>query len=358
MKKAREQLNRALSEHLNTIHETFQIFDRAPAASLEKVSWKEVIQMSERVSKQATTVGMLYAGDSPGVKALEENMAAYFNILQGFLLLSHGSSLGAGPTLSSCIHTSVKQVVDSSFMLFQGAVSSYAGSSINVQKLSIPQLVGTVWDACSALKKTPATNVTAIGRSMTQVAVSMKDALREMKELKPADESTIPVPANTDDKSNNEDDSDEELGNDLSPEEMKIVQLTTCIVSEALLVIKELIRSITGLLKKENSNDVAISVDSLEILLRLSQAIGVEVDDLGACLYPPQEISAIKMALGKISSITNETEMELRNLEGSSEDFGKACAGLRGSLRELETVLGCVGARDIVQEMENLVVSK
>ncbi|XP_073134554.1 uncharacterized protein [Henckelia pumila] len=355
-KAAREQLSRALGEHLNTIHETFQIFDRAPASSLEKVSWKEVIQMSEQVSKHATTVGMLYAGDTPGVKALEENMAAYFNILQGFLLLSHGNLLGAGPTLSSCIHTSVKQVVDSSFMLFQGAVSSY-GSSSNVQKLSIPQLVGTVWDACSALKKTPATNITAIGRAMTRVAVSIKDVLREMKELKPADESSIPESAHTDDKSNNDDDSDEELGNDLSPEEMKIVQLTTSIVSEALRVIKELIRSITGLLKKENSNGGAISVDSLEKLLKLSQAVGVQVDDLGACLYPPQEISAIKMALGKMSSITNETETELRNLEGSSEDFGKACAGLRGSLRELETLLGCVGAHYIVQEMENLVVS-
>lgn len=70
-------------------------------------------------------VGMLYTGETPGVKALEENMAAYFNMLQGFLLLSHGSSIGAGPTLSSCIHKAGKQVVDSSFMLLREAVSSY-----------------------------------------------------------------------------------------------------------------------------------------------------------------------------------------------------------------------------------------
>ncbi|KAM2890217.1 hypothetical protein COP2_008666 [Malus domestica] len=73
-------------------------------------------------------------------------------------LLSHGSRVGAGPTLSSCIHASVKHAVDTSC------------------KLSIPQSFGA-----------PDTNVTAIKRAMTQVAVSMKDVVREMNELKPTD---------------------------------------------------------------------------------------------------------------------------------------------------------------------------
>ncbi|KAL8463444.1 hypothetical protein ACS0TY_033419 [Phlomoides rotata] len=355
-KAAREQLSRILSEHLNTIHETFQMLDQTPASSLEKVSWKEVIQMGEQVSKQATTVGLLYAGETPGVKALEENMAAYFNTLQGFLLLSHGSLVGAGPTLSSCVHKIRKQVVDRSFVLLQEAVSSY-GSSNNAKKQSIPQHVGAVWEACSALKKTPATNVTAIGRAMTQVAVSMKDVLREMNELKPAaPDPTDDVSTKPGDKSNDDDDSfDGDLGNDLSPEEMKIVQLTTSTVSETLVVVKELIRSITALLQQESSD--AISVESLEKLLKLCQGIGVQVDELGACLYPPQEISAIKVAVERISSFTNETETELKNVKGFTDDFSKACSGLRSSLSQLESELGCAGVSDIVPEMENLVVS-
>ncbi|KAG8366681.1 hypothetical protein BUALT_Bualt17G0104800 [Buddleja alternifolia] len=378
-KAAREQLSRALSEHLNTIHETFQMLDQTPASSLEKVSWKEVIQMGEQVSKQATTVGMLYTGETPGVKALEENMATYFNTLQGFLLLSHGSSMGAGPTLSSCIHKSVKQVTDGSFALLQEAVSSYAllmlltillmmitdvilmlklkGSPNKAQKLSIPQLVGAVWEACSALKKTPSTNVTAIGRAITQVAVSMKDVLREMKELKPASSPSDEASVQAEDKSDSDDACDADLGNDLSPEEMKIVQLTISIVSDTLMVIKELIRSITALLQQESCDGSAVSVDSLEKLLKLCQGIGVQVDELGACLYPPQEISAIKVALEKISSFTSDTEVELGNLKGFSGDFGKACTGLRGSLRQLESQLSYVGAGDLASGMENLVVS-
>ncbi|KAI3782637.1 hypothetical protein L2E82_12690 [Cichorium intybus] len=68
---------------------------------------------------------MLWTGEGPDPKALEETMASYSNLLQGFLLLSHGSIIGAGTTLSSCIHASVKQVIDCSFMLLKESVASY-----------------------------------------------------------------------------------------------------------------------------------------------------------------------------------------------------------------------------------------
>ncbi|PHT33292.1 hypothetical protein CQW23_25092 [Capsicum baccatum] len=383
-KREKEQLNGALSEHLNTIHETLQALNQTASSSLEKGSWKEVIQMGEHLYKQATMVGMLWTGEAPEVKALEENMASYFNMLQGLLLLSHSSTVGAGPTLSSCIHVSIKQVVDSSFMLMKESVSSYVtavqslrftyrllylwhiafkGSNDKKHKLSIPQLVGTVWEACSALKKTPATNITAIGRAMTQVAVSMKDVLREMNELKPAssdvgDESTAQDSAEGESKSQDSDDSFAgDLGDDLSPEEMKIARLTTDVVSATLLVIKELIRSITSLLKQESSADTATFVPSLERLLKLSQEIGLQVDELGASLYPPQEISALKAAIEKISRSTDEILVELEKLEGCSEDFGKACTGLRSSLKQLEAELDQSDATDTAAKIENLAIS-
>ena len=80
-------------------------------------------------------VGMLWTGEAPEVSALEGNMEAYFNMLQGFLFLSHGSTVGAGPTLSSSIHASVKQVVDSSFRLLKESVSSYGNLSLPASKI-------------------------------------------------------------------------------------------------------------------------------------------------------------------------------------------------------------------------------
>ncbi|PSR84962.1 Cyclin-D1-binding protein [Actinidia chinensis var. chinensis] len=305
---------------------------------------------------------MLWAGERREVKELKENMAAYFNVLQGFLLLSHGNKVGAGPTLSSLIYASVKQVVDCSFMLFKESVSSY-GSSNKDPKLSIPPLVGTVWDACSALKKTPATNITAIGRTMTQVAVSMKDVLREMKELKPAssepndeasEEASVKAETDPHDSGNS---SEGDWGNDLSPEEMKIAQSAIRVVSETLSVIKELIRSITGLIKHENPDNSNGFVNSLERLLKLCQGIGLQVDELGASLYPPQEFPAIKASVEKISSIIDELQAEIDNLKGSSEEFCQACAALRGSLKQIESELGCFSAAHLLPEMQNLVVS-
>lgn len=357
----KEHLTTTLNSHLNTIHETFQVLDQAPPSTLEKVNWTDVIQMSDEVAKQATMAGMLWTGEAPEVKMLEENMAAYFNMLQGFLLFAHGSTVGAGRTLSSNIHAAGKQVVDCSFMLWRESVSSY-GSGINDKKLSIPQLVGAVWDACSAIKKTPATNITAIGRAMTQVAVSVKDVLREMKELKqadPTDEVSDEVSSTKDENglSDNDSSSDGDLGNDLSPEEMKIAQFAISVVSEILLVIKELIRSITGLIKKDNSDNNSNLVDSLERLLKLCQEIGLQVDELGACLYPPQEVPAIKAASEKISTNIDEMQVEIESLKGSSEAFFQACNSLRSSLQQLESEFGYSDTADLVPKIQNLALS-
>ncbi|XP_010279417.1 PREDICTED: cyclin-D1-binding protein 1 homolog [Nelumbo nucifera] len=362
-KAVKEHLARALNSHLNSIHETFQVLYETPASSLEKVTWEEVVQMGEQLSKQATVAGMLWTGEAPDVNQLEENMGSYFNMLQGFLLLSHGSTVGAGPTLRSNIHASAKQVVDCSLALLKEAVSSYGSHDAN-QKRSIPPLAGAVWDACIALKKTPTTNYTAIGRAITQVAVSLKDVLREMKELKPGttdpadkiSDETASDPAG--DPPEDDDSSEGDLGNDLSLEEMKIAQSTIDVVSNTLAVIKELIRYITGLLKQSSPNGGSHSVDSLEKLLKICQGIGIQVDELGACLYPPQEIPALKAAAGKITNEIKEMQAEVRNLKGPSEGFFQACEGLENSVRKLEAELDCSSdAADLAPQMQNLDLS-
>ncbi|KAI9168682.1 hypothetical protein LWI28_000385 [Acer negundo] len=358
----KERLTRVLNEHLNTIHETLQLLDQTPASSLEKVSWDEVIKMGDQVSKQATIVGMLWTGGTPEAKQIEENMAAYFNVLQGFILLSHGSTVDTGPTLSSSIHVSVKQVVDSSFKLMMESVSLY-GSHNKAQQLSMPQIVGTVWDACSALKKVAPTNITAIGRAMTQVAFSVRDVLREMKELKPA--SCDPMSESSDDastKADSEAQKDDEismddLGNDLSPEEMKIAHSAIEIVSESLQVLKELIRTISGAVKLENPDDKGKFVDSLEKLLKLSKGIGLQIDELGACLYPPHEVSAIKEVSEKLSSIIAELQKEAESFYDSPEALIQACIGLKSLLKRMESELDCSSVNELEAKLQNVSVS-
>ncbi|CAK7326673.1 unnamed protein product [Dovyalis caffra] len=360
-KAERERLNKSLSGHLNTIHETLQLLDQKPAPSLDKVSWDAVVKMGDQVSKQATIVGMLWTGETPEAKAVEENMATYFNTLQGLLLLSHGSMIGSGPTLSSAILASIKQVVDCSFKLMMETVSSF-GSRNKDFKLVVPQLVGAVWEACTALKKTPASNITAIGRAMTQVAVSVKDVLREMKELKPDSSNQTEEPSDNaafhaETRVGDDDSLSDDLGNDLSPEEMKVAQSAIGVVSETVVVIKELIRTITGLLKQEKPEDSSDFVDTLEKLLKLCQEIGVQVDELGACLYPPQEFPAMKAALEKISSTIDNVQAEVESLTSSSEAIFQACNDLKSSMKQMEATLDCCSTSDIESIMQNVALS-
>lgn len=265
--------------------------------------------------------------------------------------------MGAGPTLSSSIHASVKQVIDCSFMLYKESISVY-GYDNKDGKVKVPQLVGAVWEACTGLKKTPSTNITAVGRAMTQVAVSIKDVLREMNELKPASANSIDdTPLEAETGSHESDDSfGADLGNDLSPEEMNIARLAIEVVSLLLVLVKELIRSITGLLKQENQNqDLGDDfVDRLERLLRLAQAVGAQVDELGACLYPPQEFSAMKVVVGKLLGIIEEMKAELDDRKVDKHAFLEVCSSLNGSLKRLESELDCSSVNELVPEMQNL----
>lgn len=233
-----------------------------------------------------------------------------------------------------------------------------AGSRNKDKKQSMPQFVGAVWEACSALKKVPATNVIAIGRAMTQVAVSVKDVLREIKELKPApsdlkDEASDDTLIKAESEFENDDIIEDDIGSDLSPEEMKIAQLAQGVVSETLVTIKELIRMITGLLKVEIPDDTGKFVDSLEKLLKICQGMGAQIDEIGACLYPPQEIDAIRTASDKISTSINELLQDVESFQTSSEPFIDACSGLRTVVKQMESELSAI---DLASKMQNVAV--
>lgn len=68
---------------------------------------------------------MLSTGETPEVREVEDHIGAFCNMLQGFLLLCQGSSVGAGPTLRASIRSLAKQVIDHSLSLLRETVSSY-----------------------------------------------------------------------------------------------------------------------------------------------------------------------------------------------------------------------------------------
>ncbi|KMZ62462.1 hypothetical protein ZOSMA_460G00050 [Zostera marina] len=338
----RGHLNRLLNSQIQSVLESFKIFDGPASLIREKVRRSAVMKAVDDIYKQATITGMLWSGGTPDVKLLENNITTYCTILQGFIFLCHGSTVGAGPTLFFSVRASAKQVIDRSISLLKDPILLSHGSKVDMKNILIPHLSGSVWEACGSLKKLPSSDTLAVGRAMIQVAISMKDVLREMKELKLAtsesDDSNILV------------EEDDEFGSDLSHEEMKNAQLVISVVSDSLSVIKELIRFVTVMIKQRNHDD---DVDTLEGLLKHCQKIGSQIDDLGACVFPPQEAPLMKQAAIKLTEeLEGMKSLIVNGISGSFKDFIIASEGLKSSLTKFLSEI--VSLDRLVNEMGNL----
>ncbi|XP_006655573.2 uncharacterized protein LOC102701270 [Oryza brachyantha] len=355
------ELSRFLQSHIQTINDTFQIMAEAAPGGLERTEWSQVVKLGEQVSRQATVAGMVWSGDLPDVETLKENIVAYFNILQGFLLGCHGSTVGAGPTLHKSICSSAKSVVDSSFSLFNQAVSAFESRSPD-RKTIIPQVTGTVWEACLALNKVPTNNCVAIGRAMTQIGVYLKDVLREMKELPVGDsgDSTAEKSSNgavetTSCSDRDELSSDLELDEDFTEEEIAVAKMIVTVASDALVVVKETIRFITCLLKSSGNRSGANEekVETMEKLRSCCRDAADQINDLGASVYPPQDLSQMNSSVKRLYDGTSAMRREISNLNGSPESAYLALERFEKSLGALEVEID----GDVVNEMENLTIS-
>ncbi|CAE5958298.1 unnamed protein product [Arabidopsis arenosa] len=321
-KSKKKDLNQSLITHPSNIVDTLQLYPNA-SPTVEKVHWDYVLHISDYLSTQATKVRMLWTGESPKAESLTETMESYFNALQGFLLCFHGSTLGAGPTLSSIIHGSVKKIVDSSFRLFQGSVSLYEGSYEKGEKPSIPQLSGAVLEACFSFKKVPTTNLVAIGSAISQVSVSMKDVLNEMNKVKPACPSR----------------ECEASGDDFSPEQIEVAKMVADIASEAMMVII-VIRVITRTMEEEHPKENSGFVDSLEKLLKLCQRNGVLIEELGTFVYhPPLKIDKMIQTVKILEGNLDEVEAQVKHMKRSSNAFPGVCRKLRDAIKLMEVEL-------------------
>lgn len=79
--------------------------------------------------------GMLWSGGTPDVKLLENNITTYCTILQGFIFLCHGSTVGAGPTLFFSVRASAKQVIDRSISLLKDPILLSHGMHIHCHNI-------------------------------------------------------------------------------------------------------------------------------------------------------------------------------------------------------------------------------
>lgn len=178
-------------------------------------------------------------------------------------------------------------------------------------------------EACSSFKKVPATNLIAIGSAISQVAVIMKDVLNEMKKVKPACPSR----------------ESEASGDDFCPEQIEVAKMVADIVSEAIMLII-VIRVITRTMEVEHPEENSGFVDSLEKLLKLCQRTGVQIEELGTCVYhPPLEIEKMIQTVKILGGNLDEVEAEVEHMNRSSNAFPGVCRKLRDAINLMEVEL-------------------
>jgi hypothetical protein len=445
-------LSRILQRVTASLNETFVLLNEAAPAESVKGDWSEVKKAADLVSKNSTTIGLLWT-QGPKVDEAAEAMKTFADSLQGLILLCHGYTVGAGPTLFQTIRNAVKVVLDAGLSLLTRVVSfSVKGSAREEREAALPALVGCVWEACNAIKKTPYTNRAAIGRSLAQVATSVKDVLREigeMREGKPADQadecgcghsheeaaatashshdhghgpcghdhdhdhdhsghlhthdhsghgqcghdhphgghshsghghSHAPVHAHNHSHSHShshgncghdhgpsghghghglgqshthEHTGHEDCGHDhgdgtssieslefndeLSPEEMEVADATKGIVASILDFVKQLLYVAAD---PPQGNDES-STEYLENVLKHCKSLGVEVDEFGASLYPPQEINQLRDRIAKSDALVESIKEEVKAAKGSvPEALEAASETVRDGQTQLKQCLG------------------
>lgn len=406
-------LSRTLQRVTTSLNESFALLnDPAPAGS-EKGDWSEVKKAADLVSKHSTTIGLLWTQPSPKVDEADEAMKTFADSMQGLILLCHGYTVGAGPTLALTVRNAVKGVIGAGLSLLTSAVSfSVKGSSREEREGALPALVGCVWDSCNVIKKTPYTNRAAIGRSLAQVATSVKDVLREIGEMrvgeKQADqvddgcgcghahEENVTPPSGSHDHSHShshgshshshdgpcghnhshshshshdhnhgacghnhahqhvhdhsghencghdhEDGASSieslEFNDELSQEELEVADATKGVVNSILAFIKELLYVAAD---PQQGNDESATL-YLEKVLQQCKSLGVEVDEFGASLYPPQEINQLRDRVTKSDAFVDGIKEEVKAAKGSvPEGLEVASEGVKGALAELKQCLG------------------
>jgi hypothetical protein len=177
-------LSKALLRGTASLRDSLWLLNEAAPAEVVKEDWGEVKRVADKVAKEATTIGILW---TQGLKDEDANQAlkTYFEGLQALLLLCHACTVGAGPTLLVTIRDAAQQVVNASLTLLTRAVSfSIKGTEKQEREAILPAHVGSVWEACNTLKRTPYTNRAAVGRSIAQVATSVKNILQKVKQIK------------------------------------------------------------------------------------------------------------------------------------------------------------------------------
>eukprot|EP00878_Enallax_costatus_P013356 GHUV01013963.1.p1 GENE.GHUV01013963.1~~GHUV01013963.1.p1 ORF type:complete len:406 (+),score=169.41 GHUV01013963.1:309-1526(+) len=262
-----------------------------------------VKEMSSGKDLKPYVVGLMCSNSTPPEDQLISLATALQQSCVAFCILCHTLTAVAGPTLRQELLKLAQSLVNPCLMLVKEMSSGK----------DLKPYVGLIWDGVSAVPKSSFDNKTCMFKGLAGVMVVIKDTSRELEELKadqqqqqqqseyePIDSSSSqqqpPQPPAAAAVSDLDYD-----GGEMSSSEMQLLEGSMQLIAAAADVLKAFGKA---LLQGPELQLGSESLDSWESCLFHSRHLRRAVEDLGAAMYPPQDVEEVAGAAQAVFEIT------------------------------------------------------
>ena len=290
-----------------------------------------VAEAAAAVEREATKIGMVFSdGNGAPADAAGSALDHFESSVLTFLTVACRALGSQGATFDEVVRRAATKVSQSCRNLVVVATESPVPSNW------LKPTVGEVWEACRDIKKLPKDGRTAVSHQLLASAALIKDVSVELSEIGAGGEDGE---GERDDGERAPMDEDDMLfvDEDFSAEEMRVAKSCAAFAAASLQFMRDLVAPVV----RGSASDTT----SLERALTECRAFQREVEEIGAGVYPPQDVDDIAARAGRAMDRARAMAGAVAEA-GGVEGADAATTALEGARERLRETLADAGAKD------------
>lgn len=290
-----------------------------------------VAEAAAAVEREATKIGMVFSdGNGAPADAAGSALDHFETSVLMFLTVACRALGSQGATFDEVVRRAATKVSQSCGNLVVVATESPVPSNW------LKPTVGEVWEACRDIKKLPKDGRTAVSHQLLASAALIKDVSVELSEIGAGGEDGE---GERDDDERAPMDEDDMLfvDEDFSAEEMRVAKSCAAFAAASLQFMRDLVAPVV----RGSASDAT----SLERALTECRAFQREVEEIGAGVYPPQDVDDIAARAGRAMDRARAMAGAVAEA-GGVEGADAATTALEGARERLRETLADAGAKD------------
>ena len=294
-----------------------------------------VAEAAAAVEREATKIGMVFSdGNGAPADAAGSALDHFEASALTFLTVACRALGSQGATFDDVVRRAAAKVSQSCGNLAVVATESPAPSTW------LKPAVGEVWEACRAIKKLPKDGRTAVSHQLLASAALIKDVSVELSEIGAGDANGEREGADDhDDGERAPMDEDDMLfvDEDFDADEMRVAKSCAEFAAASFQFMRDLVAPVV--------RGSASDANALERALTECRAFQREVEEIGAGVYPPQDVDDIAARAGRAMDRARAMAGAVAEA-GGVEGAEAATTALEGARERLRETLAEAGAKD------------